>query len=100
MSTTLPNPSSAVRKEAFSILLTIFHGLLVAFAFVLSFAAYWFGFLFNALFLLLLAMVAGVIVSRIAGLGMKTLEFGFVRRPFAPAFRKHLLQCLNNWFFL
>src|SRR4051812_26666018 len=101
MSTVLPNAtrtgaesnSAAVKSAAISILLTVFHGLAVAAAFLICFAAYWFGFLFNALFLILLVMAGGVIVSRLAGLWMKTLEFRFVRRPFAAEFRKHLLQC-------
>lgn len=93
--TELRKPKSTVREK----LLTTFHALVVLCGFLVFFAAYWLGILFNAIFFLLLVLVLGMIFSRAFGAGWKTLELQFVCRPFDRAFRKYLLQCLNLWIF-
>jgi len=79
---------------------SVFHGVLVTFGFLLSVAAYALGLLFNWLFVVLLLLTCGVIVSRIIGLSRGTLHFGLIRQPFAPANRKYLFQALNIWLFV
>jgi hypothetical protein len=63
-------------------------------------AGYWLGVLYNILSLLVFILPVVGAVSRAAGVFGKSLELGFIRRPFNRAFRKHLLQCLNQWLFL
>ena len=82
------------------ILLRGFHMIAVLGAFLFGFAAYWLGFLFNFLFLLLIVLLAATSCSRVAGAVCRTLEFHFVRRPFERLYRSYLLQCLNRWAFL
>jgi len=83
-----------------SVLLTGFHILVILATFLICFAAYWLGFLFNTLFLLLLILAGAGVASRATGLYRKSLETHFVRRPFDRTFRKYLLQSLNQWLFL
>jgi hypothetical protein len=81
-------------------LLIVFHGFIVAIGLLLSIAAYYLGLLFNFLFVLLVLLVCGVIISRISGLLFKTIEFNFIRHPFAPEYRRNLLQAINVWLFV
>ncbi len=83
-----------------SALLTGFHALAVLGALLICVAGYLFGALYNILALLLFMLPVAGAVSRLAGALVKSLELGFVRRPFNRAFRKYLLQCLNQWLFL
>jgi hypothetical protein len=94
--TELTKPKSTIREK----LLMTFHALVVLGGFLILFAAYWLGILFNAIFVLLLILVLGMAFSRVFGAGWKTLELQFFRRPFARAFRKYLLQWLNIGIFL
>jgi hypothetical protein len=79
---------------------SVFHSVVVAFGFLLSVAAYALGLLFNWLFVVLVLLACGVIISRIIGLSRSRLLFGLIRRPFAPANRKYLFQALNVWLFV
>ncbi len=94
------NISQKPRSKIQGRLLTAFHILVVLFGFFLFFAAYWLGILFNALYVLLLILVAGVTVSRIIGVSVGSLELRYVCRPFDRAFLPFLLQSLNLGVFL
>jgi len=81
-------------------LAAVLQAVMVGFGFLLSIAAYALGLLFNWLFVLLLLLACGLIVSRIIGLLRRTIQFGFLRQPFVPANRKYLVQALNVWLFV
>src|SRR4051812_10148404 len=74
---------------------SVFHWVTVAVGLLLSVAAYALGLLFNWLFVLLVLLTCGVIVSRIIGLLRHTVHFDLLRRPFAPANRKYWFQAVN-----
>src|SRR6476659_4945485 len=94
-------PAPAERNSRFrENLLIVFYGFLAAVGLLLSLAAYYLGLLFNFLFVLLVLLVCGVILSRISGLLFTTIEFNFIRRPFAPEYRRNLLQAINVWLFV
>ena len=83
-----------------SALLTGFHCLVVLVVLLICVGGYLLGALYNILALLVFILPGVGAVSRAAGALAKSLELGFIRRPFNRTFRKYLLQCLNQWLFL
>jgi hypothetical protein len=67
---------------------------------VLGFAAaYLFGLLPNALFLLMILMAPATLLARLWGAIQGRLEFGLVRHPLSRGSRPYLLQCLSRCMF-
>jgi len=93
------DPTEKASSGVGEILLGIFFWGLVGLGVLFSVLAYYLGLIFNFLFVVLLVLVCGVLISRMIGLWRKTLEFGFLRRPLAAESRKYFAQGLNHWLF-